>query len=168
MNKALTAVLLHLSVSCAHPYGVCAPTQTGITLLGQGNGPTSKLPNNWTCERLIKEESRALSLFARHVTGDGRFHQSHDFQGWELIVEPTDPFIDAWGRRVSGYTACWQARIVVGGNVQGSSFAHELAHAIQNCSPNDTPGVDEDTDHAGWKAQGIQRAVDDWERLSYE
>lgn len=71
---------------------------------------------------------------------------------------PEASFIDPWRRNVGGYTECAYHRMVVG--TGATSFAHEVAHALQNCAARQPPQPGETIDHANWTNDGVYEFIE--------
>jgi hypothetical protein len=126
----------------------------------------------WTCEEVQALETQTLEEF-KTVT-DWRFRFSREaVYGYRVSIQPTPNFRYMWRNQVqgpvSGVTDCETAYIMIGDSTKlgkraaASSFAHEIAHAIQRCyaGPNvDTEGTwAGDSMHGNWTSTGIDAAV---------
>lgn len=116
----------------------------------------------WTADEAQNVEDRALKAF-KDIRGDDRFQRSCELiQNVTVTFDPEPWFKAMDGKRVRGVTYCWPALWIVIGTEEDpvrSVLAHELAHAIQKCSPNRTDA--KDPDHAGWFDEGIAGAAEE-------
>lgn len=162
--RYLAVALVLLSCVVARPPQVCM-AECGIELLGL---PDGGLPETWTCKGFQEHTSHVLATFNHHVTGaDRRFgHQlaCSAVRGWWVRINPAPSWPDQYGRYagVSGLSYCMLREMEVGNKpITQSSYAHELAHAIQNCTPNLQPACPRLVDgHECWEQDGVERAIE--------
>jgi hypothetical protein len=76
---------------------------------------------------------------------------------------PVGPFL-LDGQQVMGYTECWFKNIVIAAPADGvwahSALIHEFYHAFQDCKATRPVDPGMSPDHANWRRNEIQSAVD--------
>lgn len=120
----------------------------------------------WTCPQFQQFEYLTLRAFASpHIT-DARFATAcQRIQGFRVYVRDTDFIGDAGvgAAQVLGATHCDLGLVELGHLSLRGTFAHELAHVVQVCTPIPPPGWYptklEGPQHAGWMNAGIQEAI---------
>lgn len=120
-------------VYCITPHGMILATE-----------PTS----SGVCGRLSTVESKMVDSLGH----------AERLTNFVIETRPEGSFTDPYKRKVGGYTDCWARTMVVGG--APTVFAHETAHALQNCQARqpDEDGID--YDHANWHTDGIYTAIE--------
>lgn len=87
-----------------------------------------------------------------------------EFRGWDVrevaercnyIVMQADEWTDRFGRKVAG--TAMPGCVQVGRNL--AAMCHELAHAYELAKDGRT-----DESHEAWQTNGVQRAIDEYER----
>ena len=73
--------------------------------------------------------------------------------GYRIWYHNTRKWIDAWDRSVAGFTDCPSKTIHIGTAEQ--VFAHEVAHALQNCNPELPVDEGSNPEHADWIRKNI-------------
>lgn len=75
--------------------------------------------------------------------------------GYQVWLRPLDHWPDPYGRyeAISGYTSCPSKQMHIG--TDKYVFAHEIAHALQNCNALLPSEDGADDDHANWFRDGI-------------
>lgn len=158
-GAALVVLGVLTLMSCAPPPdpALCV-TKCGVRY--QGDYPSGDMSPGFTCEELQRAEDRVLS--AAHLVRDPRFVTADNVckavKGWNMWTHTQECWTDSWGRGVCGMTECWSGRFQVGAarTPSASSFAHEVAHVVQRCTPRGKPDPRfEDDDHIGWSTNGI-------------
>lgn len=113
----------------------------------------------WSCQEFRRAEWVAMEEFSKTVA-DTRLRSCEVLANYKVEVQPTASWIqESSGRRVSGETYCEERRILVGQeNINESSLAHEMAHALQQCVPL-PPRDNDDYYHSNWGRDGIRDAL---------
>ena len=160
MKLTLLFVLLTM-LGCATP--VRCVTTCGLQLSGA---------ETWTCPQFQQFEDLTLRAFASPRITDARFATAcQRVQGIQVHVRDTN-YLDELredagiGQRpfeVLGSTQCDLGLVEIGHLSLRGTFAHELAHVVQACTPIPPPGWYptklEGPQHAGWMNAGIQEAI---------
>lgn len=150
MNTKIAALALALcacgpSVSVYSPptSDVACETDNGILVL-------DPVPPGW-CDEVQGVEDRIFEAFRSVVPFDERFGSSMArTRGWRVVV------VDAlsWGDNIMGQTDCDNRVVYVNNNRPAtSSLGHELAHAVQLCTPTQPwvlNGSVQDYYHSNW------------------
>ena len=136
----------------------------GLDIRGYTDGGVHEL---WTQASVAAFEDRILDEF--QFIGDARFKRKANvcklLNGWQIWLHPQGCWVDRWGREVCGLTDCLYKLSQVGAipglndGPDRGSLAHELAHAVQRCSPVLPVDPDLDEDHANWTRDGIYDAI---------
>lgn len=111
----------------------------------------AKMSLNLSCDRFKRQEDAIVSMM-------GTLGNPYLLAGYKIWVRPEYSWIDDFGRGVGGYTLCPIKEIHIG--LENQVFAHEIAHALQNCNP--PLPIDEglDRDHADWTRDRIFQMID--------
>jgi hypothetical protein len=116
-------------------------TDNGMILAGQPNY------SDWDCGRLNSVESKMVGFL-----GHGE-----RLKNYVIELHPAISFRDPWNRDVGGYTECATKGLHIGYGHE--VFAHELAHALQNCYARQPSEDGGDWDHANWAKDGIYQMI---------
>lgn len=131
-------------------------------------------PSEWTCDEFNDAMHVAIKELTYEWDGGVRDYRFADvcyrIQGYQITVRPVSYWINPDdGFETTGTTSCWNAEIELTNQAPlKGSFAHELAHAIQNCEPKSIPcktnqlkdGGTFDMMHNCWVEDGIFSAID--------
>lgn len=142
--KALTLCLFVLA-GCSAPLCV---TRNGLQFYGSQDA--YEVPADWSC-RAIQEVEDVM------VNGLPQFDASELSHYRLTIVDPATP-TDKWGREVRGWTDCFTGEMVIWAYPYHPAFSalgHEMAHALQRCTPKMPVDPGHDADHADWWRSGI-------------
>lgn len=120
-----------------------------------------KLPPEWTPASLAEAESRFLMMLGKYSTDPKTLDACGKLKGWSIYPMPTPSFVDAYGRKVAGWTNC-QLNFSVAGAGYPAKWAlpHELVHALQRCEATGPVDPGQDDYHANWVRDGLRRVVD--------
>lgn len=134
-----------------------------------GGWPISKVDGgiSWDLDKFNKAEAKAFELF--NDVKDDRLHNGcNKVSGLNIWVTGRRVWLSSKGKTVAGETRCgiiaageFPMLIVNSSTPHASSYAHELAHYLQDCKPRGPLDMErsEDVDHAGWNADGIYDAL---------
>lgn len=152
----LVLALCALSACAAvSPLEVRCTTRCGMRL-------DARATQAWaTCEAFQRREDATLEAFSWHVR-DARFSPPQScaaLHGWVVYVVPGQTH---WGPTggISGTAGCGFRGLAIqigDAPFHVGALSHEMAHAIQNCTPrgpNDTGDY-----HANWARDGISEAL---------
>jgi hypothetical protein len=112
--------------------------------------PDGTSPDYYTCARvnLVEEKMAASGIGSPHL-----------LKGVSIHAKPARAWYDPWGRLVGGYTTCATKQVHIG--TGQTVLAHELAHVLQECSPEFPIDEGSDADHADWLRKGIYLIIDE-------
>lgn len=156
--KRLALVLL--AASCAQVGPVLYRTPCGVQV--RALIPDGGWPADWSEQRLRDAETEALAALKQYGRNGVDVNACAKLANWNLYPYPSPTWRDPYGRKVAGVTNCSKGLSIIGSDdPRRNALAHELAHAIQRCSPPQPP-IDEglDSDHADWNRDGINDAIE--------
>lgn len=116
-----------------------------------------EVPVGWTCQDVQDVESAIIREL--QSAKDDRLKKQCDLSRFQLLVVHAE---DWWsfGRQVQGLTYCENGNVIIGNSLpKDSALAHEIVHALQNCTPLE-PYNDKDLFHSNWKRDGLYDAID--------
>lgn len=163
-----TAILALLLVGCTQLPAERCVTTCGMELVGTAPERHMEYRGQpwWTCEQFQRAEDEIVADYEEKTAQhDARFavgKACKALKGWKVEVAEVT-YWPADMETVGGLTYCDQGYMLVNAvPPMLSSLAHEVGHAIQNCSPKG-PADGGDSQHANWGRDGLygaQQAVD--------
>lgn len=162
--------------SCGPTRAPLCVTKCGMHLMGDryGNMPpearseSQQWASLWSdeeyfsCEQFQWTEDVALREFGA-VTDPSFKDVCAAIHNVPVYVQHEPNWVDEWGRHIGGMTDCrfTTIPIIYVGNAHPlrGSLVHEMAHAIQRCSPRKPIDPSRDADHANWTRDGIGQAI---------
>ena len=138
--------------------------------------------HEWTVQDVREAEERMVHVLGSVPGFRSEQHVCASVRRLTIVFASAPVWEDQWGRHIAGFSACWglEPTSVIGLGLEGgmvstisnphwgetgwrsTSFAHEVAHQMQNCQSNpDGLGVDPgfDSTHANWGRSGIAEAL---------
>lgn len=134
MKYLLVLVLL---AGCNVQVPVCT-TDHGVDIMGFWDEEPGL---TFDCQRYNDVESRL-----------SEYMDISELRGYKVWLKASPSFTDYWGRSVGGYTQCETRDIVVGSG--GTTYGHELIHAVTKCKAVMPIDEGQDRDHANWSRDG--------------
>lgn len=117
----------------------------------------------WNCEGMQRIEDAILQEFPH--ADDPRMQDPCDrMHGYYVHVVPSERFEDSNypNKPLAGVTDCQALEISVH-NIPpwcgSAAYAHEMAHAVQNCKPNQCAHTGRDDSHWCWDTNNIEAAI---------
>lgn len=164
--------------ACDYPNMYIGQTNCGMRILvskaeaGDGGFPPASTPGDiaWTIDSVNAAEAKTVELFNAPEMKDKRLNNAcGKIKGLTLIISKKS----IWnynGTPVAGNTQCGRVEpgfaefpwILVGTSKPSqTSFAHEMAHFLQDCTPIGKQNLErgESVIHAGWHEYGIYDAL---------
>ena len=153
MRYFLPLLLLSGCNTISHEAVVCR-TRCGVQVL---NWPTPQ--GKWSCDEIQFQEDEFLEESTK--ANDERFRDSCSAMfGWQVFMRDEESFTDKEYAKgevgLDGLTFCTDGESYISNRAPWeSAYAHEMAHVVQNCSPNGCAHTRADSHHWCWDTNGI-------------
>ena len=162
--KYLAPILLLACGGIRPQFDSQCQTACGMRFLGefQSNAAYPDNSTGWNCEAFQIIERSMLAQFPK--VNDPRFKDVCEVVStWTVSMHEKAFWKESgFAFTISGLTDCQQHHSIISNSPSDrSTLPHEIAHAVQNCTPNDCTHPGDDAHHACWVENGIYRALVD-------